>query len=44
MATEEYVDDLLIKGEYFRPNDRYPYAKVEKVLGQRSFSVLQEDC
>ncbi|CPR41816.1 MORN repeat variant family protein [Chlamydia trachomatis] len=37
MATEEYVDDLLIKGEYFRPNDRYPYAKVEKGCGTAVF-------
>ncbi|AAF38910.1 toxin-antitoxin system YwqK family antitoxin [Chlamydia muridarum str. Nigg] len=37
MATEEYVEDLLIKGEYFRPDDRYPYAKVEKGCGTAVF-------
>jgi Uncharacterized protein conserved in bacteria len=37
MATEEYVEDLLIKGEYFRPDDRYPYAKVEKGGGTAVF-------
>ncbi|MBQ8498857.1 toxin-antitoxin system YwqK family antitoxin [Chlamydia sp.] len=37
MATEEYAEDLLIKGEYFRPDDRYPYAKVEKGCGTAAF-------
>ncbi|WP_080123920.1 toxin-antitoxin system YwqK family antitoxin [Chlamydia suis] len=37
MATEEYAEDLLIKGEYFRPDDRYPFAKVEKGCGTAVF-------
>lgn len=33
MATEEYDQELLIKGEYFRLGDRYPYTKVERGCG-----------
>ncbi|EPP34717.1 MORN repeat variant family protein [Chlamydia ibidis] len=37
MATEEYDNELLVKGEYFRPGDRYPYAKVDKGCGTAVF-------
>lgn len=37
MATEEYNDELLIKGEYFRLGDRYPYSKIEKGYGSAVF-------
>ncbi|WP_284441609.1 toxin-antitoxin system YwqK family antitoxin [Chlamydia gallinacea] len=37
MATEEYDNELLIKGEYFRPGDRQPYSKVEKGCGTAMF-------
>ncbi len=33
MVTEEYDNDLLIKGEYFRLGDFFPYTKVEKGCG-----------
>ncbi|WP_348663439.1 toxin-antitoxin system YwqK family antitoxin [Chlamydia vaughanii] len=37
MATEEYDNELLIKGEYFRPGDRHPYSRVEKGCGTAVF-------
>ncbi|WP_420808685.1 toxin-antitoxin system YwqK family antitoxin [Chlamydia serpentis] len=37
MVTEEYDNDLLIKGEYFRPGDRHPYSKVERGCGTAVF-------
>ncbi|WP_246485727.1 toxin-antitoxin system YwqK family antitoxin [Chlamydiifrater phoenicopteri] len=37
MATEEYDKDLLIKGEYFRPEDKTPCSKVEKGYGTAVF-------
>lgn len=37
MATEEYDQDLLLKGEYFRLGDRIPYTKVDKGCGLASF-------
>ncbi|AAP05732.1 toxin-antitoxin system YwqK family antitoxin [Chlamydia caviae] len=37
MATEEYDNELLLKGEYFRPGDRHPYSKVDKGCGTAVF-------
>lgn len=37
MATEEYDRDLLVKGEYFRPEDKTPYSKVDKGYGTAVF-------
>ncbi|MEF9519577.1 hypothetical protein SBV45_01605 [Chlamydia crocodili] len=37
MATEEYDNELLIKGEYFRPGDRHPYSKIDKGCGTAVF-------
>ncbi|ACZ32653.1 MORN repeat protein [Chlamydia pneumoniae LPCoLN] len=37
MATEEYDNDLLIKGEYFRPGDRHPYSKIDRGCGTAVF-------
>ncbi|ANH78566.1 toxin-antitoxin system YwqK family antitoxin [Candidatus Chlamydia sanziniae] len=37
MATEEYDNELLIKGEYFRLGDRHAYTKVEKGCGTAVF-------
>lgn len=37
MVTEEYDNGLLIKGEYFRPEDRLPYTKIEKGCGTATF-------
>ncbi|WP_201456471.1 toxin-antitoxin system YwqK family antitoxin [Chlamydia sp. 17-3921] len=37
MAAEEYDNDFLIKGEYFRPEDLFPYTKVEKGCGTATF-------
>lgn len=37
MATEEYDQDLLVKGEYFRLGDKLPYTKVDKGCGVAVF-------
>lgn len=37
MATEEYDNELLVKGEYFRLGDRLPYAKVDRGCGTAIF-------
>ncbi|EGK69692.1 toxin-antitoxin system YwqK family antitoxin [Chlamydia abortus] len=37
MATEEYDNELLVKGEYFRPGDRHPYSKIDKGCGTAVF-------
>lgn len=37
MATEEYDNELLIKGEYFRLGDRLPYSKVDRGCGTAIF-------
>lgn len=37
MATEEYDNELLVKGEYFRLGDRLPYSKVDRGCGTAVF-------